>query len=539
MGRLSLVIADNDADYVRNLENYLMVHYSQRFDIYSVTTSGYAAVFLLDGSKRMNILLLGSGFDDNPFPLQRFDAVIRLADTNASGHGGMGRGGAIYNCAEHDGMGSGDAGYDSAGHDGNMYNGAGFASAVKYQHVERLIAGIFRVYSRSGTGNMLPELHKKTMVISVFSPAGGSGKTGISAGCSMLCAQRGKKVFYLNLESLSSAPLYFKGESSRNFSNIIYYLKEKDCNIALKLEAATCSDAGSGVCFFLPPDSSTEMGELTPEELDRLINGFRQLSCYDIVFIDMPAGLDRNVISLLKASDVVVQVYGPDAASSYKRRILQREQDILCKKYSLDLSGKSVFVLNKHRGDETGETGDIVGTSGICGKSDTGDIGGTSGICSTSGICGKSDTGDIGGIGKIGKIGEIGGVRNYIRISGIKGARGARGARGAKGTDGNGGSFGTGSSGSDGIGGSDGSGGTGNTAGIRDIEDGGCFQAVIRECGRPDCILNVGAPDCFKQGSDGSIPVSGFASDLAHLLKKIIPAFENEKATFPGGAAFE
>jgi MinD-like ATPase involved in chromosome partitioning or flagellar assembly len=62
-------------------------------------------------------------------------------------------------------------------------------------------------------------------VISVVSPAGGTGKSSIAAGCSILCAGRGMRAFYMDLEDIPSTEMFFHGDSRQSFSNVIYQLK--------------------------------------------------------------------------------------------------------------------------------------------------------------------------------------------------------------------------------------------------------------------------------------------------------------------------
>ena len=59
MGRLSLVIADYDAEYIRNLEKYLIINYPGRFELTSFS-SPQALHGFLDSLESADIVLVNS-----------------------------------------------------------------------------------------------------------------------------------------------------------------------------------------------------------------------------------------------------------------------------------------------------------------------------------------------------------------------------------------------------------------------------------------------------------------------------------------------
>ena len=81
------------------------------------------------------------------------------------------------------------------------------------------------------------------------SPSGGVGTSSMAAACAVHYAMQGKKVLYLNLEKFGSADVFFSGEGQFDMSDIIYTLKSKKTNLALKLESCVKQDI-SGVYFY-------------------------------------------------------------------------------------------------------------------------------------------------------------------------------------------------------------------------------------------------------------------------------------------------
>ena len=81
-------------------------------------------------------------------------------------------------------------------------------------------------------------------VIAFMSPAGGTGTSSMAAACAMQCAGRGNNVLYLNLEKFGSSDVFFSGEGQFTMSDIIFALKGRKANLAMKLQScvkkATC-----------------------------------------------------------------------------------------------------------------------------------------------------------------------------------------------------------------------------------------------------------------------------------------------------------
>lgn len=311
MGRLSLVIADSDRDYLTKFEKFLMVNYPQRFDIFSFSSPDKLSDFLNSPDKK-DILLINTKLYEKELQLKNTEIVILLSDDGAE---------PIHE---------------------------GFNTINKYQHGERLVADILRLYTASSLKDCTMSGHGNTRVVSVYSPAGGAGKTSIAAGCSILCARRGLKTFYLNFENIPSTGLFFHGETGQSFSNVIYHLKGKGNNLGLKLEGAKCCDSKTGVHFFTSPDSILEMEELSDHDVVRLVNEFKTSANYDIIFIDMPCGLDRRNAALLGCVDMILLVLVPGEIATVKMNELKAGFDRLEHRCGVDLEGKTVTILNRY-----------------------------------------------------------------------------------------------------------------------------------------------------------------------------------------------
>lgn len=312
MGRLSLVIADYDAEYIRNFGKYLITNYPGRFELASFS-SPQALNDFLESSSSVDIVLVNSQMYDAGIGRSGRELLLLLAE------GGRG---TVPQCPEQ-----------AAG------------SVMKYQHMDRLVSEILRLYAVNTARDHPVHGRKNTFIVSAVSPAGGTGKSSIAAGCSIMCAGRGYRAFYLNLENSPSTERFFRGESNQSFSNVLYHLKGSG-SLWLRLESARCPDARSGVHFFKPPESMLEMNELEEQDVVRLIREFRSSCVYDMVFVDLSTGLSNINAEVMRHSDIVLLVLVQDPVMEIKADVFSRGLDLLESRRKTALADKLLPVLN-------------------------------------------------------------------------------------------------------------------------------------------------------------------------------------------------
>ena len=330
MGRLSLVIADYDAEYLQNFEKYLITYHPKRFELSSFSSADHLNTYLGEFHK-IDILLVSSKMYKEMIGAGNPETVLILSENESIAQ-------------------------------------AGLEAVNKYQHMDRLISEVIRLYSLGSKKDCRVSGNEGTRVISVVSPAGGTGKSSIAAGCSILCAGRGMRAFYLNLEDIPSTGMFFHGDSNQSFSNVIYQLKGNNPNLWLKLEAAGCADTGTGVHFFRPAENILDMNELTDEDISRLIFEFRKSSVYNVVFIDLPTGLNERNSSVLKYSDAVLLVLTPDFKLESSIEKFSKGLEMIENKLRADLIGRIVPILNFSKRQKAG--GSIFGYKPIVEISD-------------------------------------------------------------------------------------------------------------------------------------------------------------------------
>ena len=125
----------------------------------------------------------------------------------------------------------------------------------------------------------------------------------MAASCAVHYAKKGRKVLYLNLEQFGSSDLFFDAEGQFDMSDVIFALKSKKANLAIKLESCVKQDV-SGVYFYSQTKNPLDMLELNMEEKTRLISEIKLSGVYDIIIVDADFGVDSDNLKFLKLAEI-------------------------------------------------------------------------------------------------------------------------------------------------------------------------------------------------------------------------------------------
>ncbi|GAE90036.1 AAA family ATPase [Acetivibrio straminisolvens] len=318
MRRLNLVIADTDEVYVRNMVDYLMTNYLQRLRVSSFTRQELLYDFL-SGLNKIDVLLISPDMYSEAMPKESYEKVFLLTQGEPSVRGDI-------DCVN------------------------------KHQVGEEFINKIIDMFSdgeneeeKKEDAVILeePSRNVETKVIAIYSPIGGAGKTTIAVNSAVYCAKKGLKVFYLNLETFQSTPLYFNCKSEKNLSELLRCLKQGE-NIGMKIREIRQIDPDYDVHYFVPPENIIDLKDTGSGEIKALIDAFRAMRYYDIVILDMSSELNDRNIALLDSSDEVVMVLAQDAISNVKAEFTSEQLEKYLAQYGLNLSGKLIVALNKY-----------------------------------------------------------------------------------------------------------------------------------------------------------------------------------------------
>ncbi|MCR4441964.1 MAG: hypothetical protein QHH10_07215 [Peptococcaceae bacterium] len=311
MARIHVVIADKDEEYSGSLVDFLLSHYSSRFEVTSFNEDSFLRDYLEKKKESVDLLLLGPGFTLEKRDWDGAGVVVFLAGEEP----------LPENEKE---------------------------TIFKYQCGERLVNQIMDIYARKNSKfSFPPGGSKKTRVVAFYSAAGGTGKTTLAVGSSLHSAWEGKSVFYLNLEMTPSTELFFSGEQGCSLSNVLFFLRKGGGDLAHKVDGARCEDCfHNGIYFFKPHASALDLKENLASELRLLVNILGLTRRYDRIFVDMSACLDSNNLAVLEACDEIMMVVTGDVVQAKKTNALLKELQSIENSKGAGLLGKIKYVVN-------------------------------------------------------------------------------------------------------------------------------------------------------------------------------------------------
>lgn len=221
-------------------------------------------------------------------------------------------------------------------------------TVCRFQKADLIYRQILSIYSEhAGSITELKLSDDSCKIIAFTSPSGGTGTSTMAAAYSVRLAAGGFRTLYLNVERFGSSDDFFSGEGQFSMSDVIYSLKTKKANLAMKLESCVKRDP-RGVFFFSQAKLALDMHELTVDEILRLISELRLTGSYDRIVLDMEFGLNDNALRILHQTSAIVFVGDGSKTSNTK---LFRAITALATKEQTDdspLLSRAVLAYNKY-----------------------------------------------------------------------------------------------------------------------------------------------------------------------------------------------
>lgn len=314
MKKLHFIMADTNVAYMEAVSAYTRgADQAAKFDLKLFSTKEGLLQYL-DSGPHCDILLISPHLLSDEIPEEKIRSVISLEDDQISS-------------VE-----------------------TGLPAVFKYQPLNQLFSEILSIYyDQHGKMEDFQFKTSGTKVISVFSAAGGTGKTTLAVNLSKQLALQDNKVFYLNLELLHSTPLFFSSSEQRHSSQILYYVKANQEQLVSKIESLKKYDAYAQVNFFDFPVNGEEMMGITEEEAESLISGIMEAESPDYLIIDLDSLLHGRVIASLSRSDRICWVLGNDLQSFHKSSAFLENRNALLGERA-NVLDKTTFILNKYTG---------------------------------------------------------------------------------------------------------------------------------------------------------------------------------------------
>ena len=189
----------------------------------------------------------------------------------------------------------------------------------KYQCADEIIRQVFEFYVDRTKENVMRCMNKeRARLVAVYSPIHRVGKTTFALALGRECA-KSKKVLYLNLEEY--AGMEVSQDTNMNLGDLLYYLRQGNGNLGIRLQAAVKEDEGLDV---VPPIPVVlDLKEVTWEEWEALTTQLVENSLYEMVVLDVGESV-QGLFPLLELCD---RVYMPVLEDENSRRKLKQYQD--------------------------------------------------------------------------------------------------------------------------------------------------------------------------------------------------------------------
>lgn len=307
--KIKLAILEKDQSYLNKIVTVFSTKYADKFEMYSFTDPSIALSTL--ENVKIDVLVADEVFDID------FSAIPK-------------RCGFAYFV-------------DSAGVD-TLNNQR---AICKFQKAELIYKQILSIYSENAGNVSGLKIHDdSTKLFSFASPAGGVGTSSVAAACARYFAQKGKKVLYLNLEKFGSSDIFFSGEGQFDMSDVIYALKSKKANLAMKLESSVKQDA-SGVYFYSSSKIALDILELSFDDISRLLHELKLIGSFDIIVLDIDFALDKETIKIFKQTHSLVWVSDGSKSANTKLFRAYSALSVLEQGQEAPLQSRLALIYNK------------------------------------------------------------------------------------------------------------------------------------------------------------------------------------------------
>ena len=307
--KIKLAILDKDQNYLNRIVNVFETKYADKLQLYSFTDCDVA--FATVQNEKIDVMLASDFFAVDLERLPKRCAFAFLVDSA----------------------------------DVEIINEQ--RAVCKFQKADLIYKQVLSVYSENaGCSSGLRHDDGCGKVI-LFQPvSGGVGASSIAAACAINFASKGKRVLYLNFEHFGSSDIFFKAEGQFDMSDIVFALKSKKVNLAMKLESCV-KMAESGVFFYSESKIALDMMELTSEDIIKLLTELRFVGSYDYIIVDTDFSIDRNALEIYRNVDTIVWIGDGSESSNSKLFRAYKSLDAVEQNEAVDFFDRMVIIYNK------------------------------------------------------------------------------------------------------------------------------------------------------------------------------------------------
>jgi cellulose biosynthesis protein BcsQ len=194
---------------------------------------------------------------------------------------------------------------------------------AKYQPVPELLERLM-AFSAAAAGSRAGSYGRggepSTRVVAVYSPAGGSGKSTLCLHLMRVWLREGRRVIYVNLETLASEALFGDGDWDRRSARFVYMLEHQPAQFRNRWRETVARHAEFGFDM-LPPILHLHDGmHMSEQAAARCLTILRESGEYDIVLVDLDSGCNERIAGAFRAADDIVWLETLDAVGMDKSR---------------------------------------------------------------------------------------------------------------------------------------------------------------------------------------------------------------------------
>ena len=192
----------------------------------------------------------------------------------------------------------------------------------KYQSSTNVVREVLAAYGEKKSPKDQTEklLKPKCKIVGVYSPVTRCLKTSLSLTLGQLLG-RERSVLYISLEDFPGFEGIFREQYEKNLSDVIYYLRQEDENVILKLSQIIRK---TGSLDYIPPARSPEdLRNVRADEWHELLWALIDKSSYEVILLDIGDGLGI-LRDFLCECDII---YMPTKENAFARAKIQAFDD--------------------------------------------------------------------------------------------------------------------------------------------------------------------------------------------------------------------
>ena len=235
----------------------------------------------------------------------------------------------------------------------------GERTIAKYQKLDDIYKEISDLYADI-SGIVVKEKHgDNNLQIYLFtSGMGGVGKSVLAVSAAHSLAMKGKKVLYLPFELFGNSDVYFERTKTGDFGKIIYAIKSKKSNIAMKI-SSIIENNFAGISYISSPENSYDLSSMTKDDIETLISEICSLGQYEYIIMDTDAGMGQMIAELSSMATKIIYVTENISAAVQKEKNYVKAMKLLEHKNSYTILPKMVAIINKARRGQNDRPSDM------------------------------------------------------------------------------------------------------------------------------------------------------------------------------------